>query len=89
MVERFQLRVNGTSYEVDADPKTALLYVLRNHLNFKGVKDACGLEQCGACNVLIDGVAVPSCQISAGLVQHQDIVTIEGLGVPENLHPLQ
>jgi nicotinate dehydrogenase subunit B len=84
-----ELKVNGSTYRVTADPETPLLYILRNDLGFKGVKYACGLEQCGACNVLIDGEAVPSCKLPVGKVGNAQIITIEGLGTPENLHPLQ
>ncbi len=83
------LKVNSTIYQLEVDPDTPLLTVLRNHLGLKGAKYACGQEQCGACNVLIDGNAVPSCHVSAASVQGSEIVTIEGLGGPENLHPLQ
>jgi aerobic-type carbon monoxide dehydrogenase small subunit (CoxS/CutS family) len=84
-----ELIVNGTTYHLEADPDTSLLTILRNNLGLKGAKYACGQEQCGACNVLIDGQAVPSCHVSVGSVRGSEIVTIEGLGTPENLHPLQ
>ena len=89
MADAIELNVNGKTYPVTADPQTPLLYVLRNELGFKGVKSACGLEQCGACNVLIDGEAVPSCKLQVGTLNGAKIITIEGLGTPENLHPLQ
>jgi len=89
MVKQIELNVNGTTFPVQADPETPLIYVLRNELGLKGVKTACGLEQCGACNVLIDGEAVPSCKLQVGTLQGAKIITIEGLGTPENLHPLQ
>ena len=85
----FDLKVNGKTYQIEGDPETPLLYILRNDLGFKGVKYACGLEHCGACHVLIDGADVPSCQLHVGAVKGAEIITIEGLGTPENLHPLQ
>ena len=84
-----ELNVNGKNYQITAEATTPLLYVLRNQLGFKGVKYACGLEQCGACNVLIDGEAVPSCKLEVGTLLGTKITTIEGLGTLENLHPLQ
>jgi len=84
-----ELNVNGEIHQVDVDPDTPLLYVLRNDLGLKGAKFTCGLGQCGTCNIIIDNRAVPSCRIAAGSVQGREIVTIEGLGTPEELHPLQ
>ena len=89
MATEIELTVNGEKVTVDADPQTPLLYILRNDLGLKGAKYACGLEQCGACKVLIDGVAVPSCHTAVGSLTNSEIVTIEGLGTPEDLHPLQ
>jgi CO/xanthine dehydrogenase Mo-binding subunit/aerobic-type carbon monoxide dehydrogenase small subunit (CoxS/CutS family) len=89
MADLIKLKVNGNIYQVEVEPDTSLLYVLRNELGFKGVKYACGLEQCGACDVLIDGEAVPSCQLKVSAVQDAEITTIEGMGTPENPHPLQ
>lgn len=83
------LNVNDQIHEIDVDPKIPLLYVLRNDLGLKGAKFACGSGQCGACNIIIDGKAVPSCHIPAGSAQGGKITTIEGIGTPENLHPLQ
>jgi nicotinate dehydrogenase subunit B len=89
MVREITLKVNGGIHQVWVDPETPLLYVLRNDLGLKGAKFACGLEQCGACTILIDGQAVPSCRLSVRSVQGREITTLEGLGTPENLHPLQ
>ena len=89
MKAKIELNVNGETHHLEVDPETPLLYVLRNQLGLKGVKYACGLEQCGACNVLIDGEAVPSCKLKVGTVGAAQIITIEGLGTPEHLHPLQ
>ena len=82
------LRVNGETHEVDIDPATPLLYVLRNDLGLKGPRFGCGLGQCGACTVIVDGVAVRSCVMpvaSAG----GDITTLEGLSKDGQLDPLQ
>ena len=84
----FTLRVNGTSREVAVDPDTPLLYVLRNDLELNGPKFGCGLAQCGACTVLIDGKSVRSCVTPMSAVSGA-VETIEGLGNLESLHPLQ
>jgi nicotinate dehydrogenase subunit A len=83
------LTVNGHIVAVDADAGTPLLDVLRNHLDLKGSRYGCGLEQCGACMVLIDGEASYSCARDIGSVAGQSITTIEGLGTADNPHPLQ
>ena len=83
------LRVNGASHQLDIDPRTPLLYVLRNDLGLKAAKYGCGTELCGACKVLIDGVDAPSCQLPAGHVAGLDITTVEGLAEGAELHPLQ
>jgi len=83
------LQVNGTSRSVDAEPDTPLLYVLRNDLELNGAKYGCGLSQCGACTVLIDGKAVRSCVTPIGVLGKNAITTIEGLGTIEQPHPLQ
>ncbi len=75
-----KLTVNGESREADADPSTPLIYVLRNDLGLKGTKLGCGLEQCGACAVLVDGKSVLSCNRAASEFAGREIVTIEGLG---------
>ncbi len=89
MLREITLKVNGHRHSVLVEPDTPLLYVLRNDLGLKGAKFACGLEQCGACTILIDGQAVPACRLPVRSVQGREITTIEGLGTPENLHPLQ
>jgi nicotinate dehydrogenase subunit A len=81
--------VNGKLASIAADPDTPLLDVLRNHLGLTGTKFGCGLEQCGTCMVLIDGVPVKSCGKAVSTVAGKDIMTIEGLGTPDNPHPLQ
>jgi xanthine dehydrogenase YagT iron-sulfur-binding subunit len=83
------LKVNGASRSVTADPDTPLLYVLRNDLELNGPKFGCGLGQCGACTVLMDGEPTRSCSIKIDAVGQAEITTIEGLGTPRNLHPMQ
>jgi len=83
------LHVNGASREIAADPETPLLYVLRNDLKLKGARFGCGLGQCGACTVIIDGKAVQSCDVPLSAVAGLSITTIEGIGAPDRLHPLQ
>jgi nicotinate dehydrogenase subunit A len=83
------LKVNGVSSSVAAEPDTPLLYVLRNDLELNGAKFGCGLAQCGACTVLIDGKATPSCVTPISAVATSEITTIEGLGSIANPHPLQ
>jgi len=82
------LSVNGAVHEVDIDPTTPLLYVLRNDLGLRGPRFGCGLGQCGACTVIIDGAAVRSCQLPTAAVSG-NITTLEGLAQNGNLHPLQ
>ena len=89
MSAEIKLHVNGKIHSISTSPETPLLYVLRNALALKGVKHACGSEQCGACNVLIDGEAVPSCKLHVGTLEGARIITIEGLGTPQEPHPLQ
>ena len=89
MAERLTLRVNGTTRTVEVERDTPLLYVLRNDLELNGAKFGCGLAQCGACTVTIDGQAVRSCATPVGQVGDKAIGTIEGLGSLEKLHPLQ
>lgn len=84
-----KLTVNGTEHAVDVDPSTPLLYVLRDTLELKGAKYGCGLGQCGACTVMLDGVAVFSCLTPAGVLQGRQIKTLEGLGTVEHPGPLQ
>jgi nicotinate dehydrogenase subunit A len=83
------LKVNGRSHDVDADPKTPLLYVLRNDLQLNGAKFGCGLGQCGACTVIVDGEAVFSCLTPILLLQGRAVTTVEGLGSIETPSPLQ
>jgi len=83
------LKVNGTSQTVDVDPATPLLYVLSDDLQLNGPKFGCGLGQCGACTVHVDGAPRRSCVIQVSAVAGKDVVTLEGLGTPERPHPLQ
>lgn len=89
MTETIKLNVNGTEHSVTAEADTPLIYILRNDLNLMGTRFGCGLGQCGACNVLIDGNNVASCDTPLWAVTGKRITTIEGLGTPEHLHPLQ
>ena len=83
------LKVNGAVHSVPAEPDTPLLYVLRNDLGLNAAKFGCGLGQCGACTVLVDGTPVRSCTTPNGSLGQSEITTLEGLGTPEQPHPLQ
>lgn len=87
-MSKFNLKVNGRTHAVDVDPSTPLLYVLRNDLDLHGPRFGCGLGQCGACSVLIAGVAVRSCVLPVSGVK-SEITTLEGLATNGNLHPVQ
>ena len=91
MSETFKLRVNGRDCEIQAEPNTPLLYILRNDLKLKGTRFGCGEAQCGACYVLFDGHPVASCDTPLWSVPGHEITTIEGLGGPDagGLHPIQ
>ncbi len=80
--------VNGQQRDVRTERDTALLYVLRNHLGLKGTRFGCGLGLCGACMVLVDGRAVYSCDTPVWSVQDSEVTTVEGLGTPDEPHPL-
>ena len=83
-----KLTVNGTDHEVDVEEDMPLLWVLRDELGITGPKFGCGVAQCGACTVHVDGVAMRSCQLPAGDVDGP-VTTIEGLGTPDALHAVQ
>jgi isoquinoline 1-oxidoreductase alpha subunit len=83
-----RLSVNGTAHEVDVEDDMPLLWVLRDQLGITSVKYGCGIAQCGACTVHLDGVAVRSCQLAAGDVDGE-ITTIDGLGTADALHAVQ
>jgi nicotinate dehydrogenase subunit A len=84
-----RLTVNGRIHDVDAAPDTALLYVLRNDLRLNGPKYGCGLGECGACTVLIDGIAARSCVIPIEGCVGREVLTLEGLGSREHPDPVQ
>ena len=86
---RISLRVNNRSRVVETDPTTPLLYVLRDDLELHGPRFGCGLAQCGACTVIMDGSAVRSCSIPVSAAQNRPITTLEGLGTLEHPHVLQ
>jgi nicotinate dehydrogenase subunit A len=83
------LVVNGKAQPLDVDPETPLLYVLRNDLTLNGPKFGCGLAQCGACTVLVDGKATRSCAVPVAQASGKKITTLEGLGSSEKPHPIQ
>src|ERR1700693_5670763 len=83
------ITVNGNPHSVDAAPDTPLLYALRNDLELNGAKFGCGLAQCGACTVLVDGRPVRSCITPLGAIGPGEVTTIEGLGTIDRPHPLQ
>ena len=89
MKQLIELKVNGEIYEVAIDPHRTLLEVLRENLGLTGTKEACGMGDCGACTVLMDGKPVLSCLTLAMDVQGKDILTIEGLAREGELHPIQ
>ena len=90
MSHAYTFKVNGQLRTVQADdPEMPLLYALRNDLGLRGPRFGCGLGQCGACTVHVDGVAVRSCSVPVSRVAGQSVTTLEGLGSPEALHPLQ
>jgi len=83
-----KLTVNGTAHEVDVEDDMPLLWVLRDELGITGPKYGCGIAQCGACTVHMNGIAVRSCQVAAADIEGE-ITTIEGLGTPEAMHAVQ
>ena len=89
MAQNFNLRVNGASRTVNVEPDTPLLYILRNDLELNGPRFGCGLSQCGACTVLIDGKPARSCVTPVASVSTKSVTTLEGLGTSQKLHPLQ
>jgi isoquinoline 1-oxidoreductase alpha subunit len=84
-----QLKVNGQLHDINVEDDMPLLWVLRDELGITGVKYGCGIAQCGACTVHMDGVAVRSCQVWAADAVGADVKTIEGLGTPDAMHALQ
>lgn len=84
----FNLNINGKKHQVDVDPGTPLLWVLRDHLNLQGTKYGCGISVCGACTVHLGDVAVRSCQLTVSMIGNQSVTTIEGLSENGD-HPVQ
>jgi nicotinate dehydrogenase subunit A len=89
MAQRFNLHVNGQEHAVEADPDMPLLYALRNDLGLNNPKFGCGLAQCGACTVHLDGKPIRSCVTPMSAVGQGKVVTLAGLGTPEKPHPIQ
>lgn len=86
---RCHIQVNGQEHQVEATPETPLLYVLRNELGLNSVRFGCGLSRCGACTVHVGGKPVRCCELPVGEVVGHEVVTLEGLGTSDCLHPLQ
>ena len=86
---KFQITVNGERREIDVDLRTTLLDLLREHLGLSGTKKGCDHGQCGACTVLVNGRRINACLSLAIMHEGEEVVTIEGVGLPGNLHPLQ
>jgi nicotinate dehydrogenase subunit A len=86
---RISLKVNGKTQVVDVDPETPLLYVLRDDLQLNGPKFGCGLSQCGACTVIMNGNAIRSCVTLVSAAQNQPVTTLEGLGSTKKMHKIQ
>lgn len=84
-----EFTVNGKTHSVDVEDDMPLLWVLRDELKIHGPKYGCGIAQCGACTVHLDGMAVRSCQVPASELEGVDVTTIEGLGTPEAMHAVQ
>ena len=84
----YSIKINGESHSVEADPDTPLLWVLRDHLNLVGTKFGCGMGQCGACTIHLDGSATRSCLLKVSMVDTMEITTIEGLS-NDGTHPVQ
>jgi isoquinoline 1-oxidoreductase alpha subunit len=87
-MSNFKLSINGKNKEVEADPTTPILWILRDHLDLVGTKYGCGIAQCGACTVHLDGVAVRSCQLPVSVIGNKKITTIEGVSEKGD-HPVQ
>ena len=89
MPQNITLHVNNQNRTISAEPNSMLLYALRDNLKLHGPKFGCGLSECGACTVIMDGKAVHSCVTPLSATQGRKITTLEGLGTPEHPHPLQ
>ena len=86
---KYSLRVNGKNQAVDVEPDMPLLYALRNDLQLNGPKFGCGLSQCGACTVIMDGNAIRSCVTPVSAAQNKSVTTLEGLGTTKKMHKIQ
>jgi nicotinate dehydrogenase subunit A len=84
-----RITVNGQDHDVQADPATPLLYVLRNEVGLQGLHFGCGMAECGACTVQLDGKAIRSCVTAVSTAAGRTVTTLEGLGTPDSPHPLQ
>jgi len=89
MPQEFQLTINGATRRANVEPDTPLLYILRNDFELNGPRFGCGLSQCGACTVLVDGRPTRSCVTAVSSLGTKQITTLEGLGSKDRLHPLQ
>jgi nicotinate dehydrogenase subunit A len=89
LMKQITIKVNGREHTVDVDPDTPLLFVLNDDLGLRGPRFGCGLAQCGACTVMLQGKAVRSCVMPVGAVGAAEVTTLEGLGTAEKLHPIQ
>ena len=89
MGEPIGLNVNGTLHQLEVDPSTPLLYVLRNDLGLRAAKFGCGIEQCGACTVIVAGEAALACTLPVAQVGAREVITLAGLAEADALHPLQ
>ena len=87
-MSEFKLHINGKDHQINVDPSTPILWVLRDHLDLIGTKYGCGIAQCGACTIHLDGVAMRSCSLPVSSVQGKSITTIEGLSENGD-HPVQ
>lgn len=89
MKEKIVFKLNNEDKEITVDPERTLLWVLRNDFVLTGTKYGCGMGHCGSCTVLINNKTVRSCQVTVDFVRGKDVLTIEGLGTKENMHPVQ
>lgn len=89
MMKRISLKVNGREHALAVDPETPLLFVLSDELGLKGPKFGCGMAQCGTCTVILQGQVVRSCVMPVKAVGAREVTTLEGLGTPDNPHPIQ
>ncbi|MES2191581.1 MAG: (2Fe-2S)-binding protein [Pseudomonadota bacterium] len=86
---KFELQINGSKRTVEAEENTPLIYILRHECGLKGTRFGCGAGQCGSCHVMLDGASVPSCDTPVWAAEGKPVVTVEGLGTADALHPLQ